>query len=311
MKSLYHSYYRFYKPHQKPEKILAISDVHFAGQISADMRRAANFAIKQAPSLIVISGDLVDNLDAINTDKERAALKQWLSDLADLAPVCLCLGNHDYYRKSPNFKSALNRKGYGYIIEKPTVLKNLAAEIKNVHFLDNESYEDGQNYVYGFTLPPDYYDCEKHPGTEDLSLFEAELEKVAASFEKLPKNKTKIILIHSPAFLKEPSIRKHLENFDFIIAGHMHNGIVPPLLHEIWRGHSGITTPTKKFFRDHNTRLGLYDNQFIELGAITTVHKGSKPFGWANSLFPTYVATIKISHNIADERKPDVKNKYE
>jgi len=311
MKSLYHSYYRFYKPHQKPEKILAISDVHFAGQISADMRRTADFAAKYAPSLITISGDLVDNLDAINTEKERAALKKWLTEMAAIAPVCLCIGNHDYYRKGPNFKSAINRKGYGYITVEPTAIKDLAAEVENVHFLDNEFYMDGSNCVYGFTLPADYYDCELHPGTEELSLFEAELEKVAASFEKLPKHKTKIILIHSPAFLKEPSIRKHLENFDFILAGHMHNGIVPPLLHEIWRGHSGIATPTKKFFRDHNTRLGLYDNQFIGLGAVTTVHKGSKPFGWANTLFPTYVATIEVGHNIADERKPDVKNKYE
>jgi predicted MPP superfamily phosphohydrolase len=311
MKSLYHSYYRFYKPNQKPEKILAISDVHFAGQISADMRRAANFAIKQAPSLIVISGDLVDNLDMINTDKERAVLKKWLSDLAALAPVCLCLGNHDYYRKGPNFKSAINRKGYGYIAVEPTALKELVADVENVHLLDNEFYMDAHHCVYGLTLPANYYDCELHPGVEDINELNSVLAKVADSFKKLPRHKTKIILIHSPAFLTEKSVRKYLEGFDFIIAGHMHNGIVPPLLHEIWRGHRGIALPTKEFFKDHNTRLGLYDDQLICLGAVTTVQKNAKPLGWTNNFYPTYVASIEVGRNSADARKPDVKNKYE
>ena len=44
MKSLYRSSYRFFKPEQKPETILALSDIHFGGRSSADMHRALVFA---------------------------------------------------------------------------------------------------------------------------------------------------------------------------------------------------------------------------------------------------------------------------
>ncbi|MBP5634599.1 metallophosphoesterase [Candidatus Saccharibacteria bacterium] len=309
MKATYHSSYRFFKPEQKPGTIVALSDVHFPGRVTADMHRALMFAKEQSPNLIVIPGDLVDNLDAVSCETERIALRRWLEKLGQIAPVCLCIGNHDFYYKKPNFRSGL--AGYGYASRQPDDLLALVNSIPNVHFLDNEFYMDARYCVYSLTLPPEYYDCELHPGSEDFKVFIDALKKVSYAFEKLPKRKTKILLVHSPAFLKEKAIRKHLNNFDFILAGHMHNGVVPPLLHEIWRSHAGIATPDKKFFRDHNCRLGLYDDQFICLGAVTTVHKGSKPLGWANSFFPTYVATIKVGHNSADAKKPDVKHKYE
>ena len=311
MKTLYHSSYRFFKPDHKPERIVALSDVHYSGRVSADMRRALNFAKRQSPALITISGDLVDNLNCVSCATERNGLDCWLTQLGEIAPVCICIGNHDYYYKKPNFRSAISRGDYGYGTKFPTDLAAELAKIPNVHFLDNEFYMDAHHCVYGLTLPADYYDCELHPGVEDINELNSVLAKVADSFKKLPRHKTKIILIHSPAFLTEKSVRKYLEGFDFIIAGHMHNGIVPPLLHEIWRGHSGIALPTKEFFKNHNTRLGLYDDQLICLGAITTVQKNAKPLGWTNNFYPTYVASIEIGHNSADARKPDVKNKYE
>ena len=312
MKSLYRSSYRFFKPEQKPETILALSDIHFDGRSSADMHRALVFARKQSPALITISGDLVDNLDAISSHTERENLKVWLEQLGEVAPVCLCLGNHDFYRKTPEFRSAINHNGKGYVYDSPAPLIAELATLKNIYLLDNEAYENDKNYVFGITLPPHLYDREGNPDSkENQAVFSAEIKRIAEKFAKLPKRKTKILLVHSPVFLKYKAIRKLFDGFDFVFAGHMHNGIVPPLLQEVWRGHSGIVTPSKKFFRDDNTRLGLYYNHIIGLGAVTTVQTGAKPFGWANKLYPTYVATIEVGHNIADERKPDIKNKYE
>ena len=92
MKTLYHSSYRFFKPDHKPERIVALSDVHYSGRVSADMRRALNFAKRQSPALITISGDLVDNLNCVSCATERNGLDRWLTQLGEIAPVCICIG---------------------------------------------------------------------------------------------------------------------------------------------------------------------------------------------------------------------------
>ena len=125
------------------------------------------------------------------------------------------------------------------------------------------------------------------------------------------KKKTKIMLVHSPVHITNEAVKEKLKEFDFIFAGHMHNGVVPPLLNEVWRGHSGILTPSKHLFTNHNTRTGLYDNQLIVLGAVTTIQKGAGALHVFNRAFPTNYATIETTKNETYARKPDIRKKYE
>ncbi len=319
MKSFYYSRYRFYKPDQKEHKIFAISDVHFSSAVDDSLNQIAQKAEQQEPQIITISGDLVDSLESVDAPSELARLKAWMTRLAKIAPVCLCLGNHDFYRQKENFKSGLS-KNRGYVAEHNEKFIKTIASIDNVFYLDDACYENDEFYVFGLTLPPSYYHfdyvTEKQgsifsPGSEDLNILLEKLDELTEFTTKLPKKKTKILLVHSPVHMLDESVKEKLKEFDFVFAGHMHNGVVPPLLNEIWRGHRGIISPSKHLFKNHNTRVGLYDNQLIVLGAITTIQKGAGAFHALNRAFPIYYATVETSRNELYARKPDIRKKYE
>ena len=312
MKNFYHIRYRFYKPDQKEHNIFAISDVHFSEKTDDNLDRLAKKAESVTPQLITISGDLVDSLSSIDDSHEANRLKAWLTRLGKAAPVIICLGNHDFYRKTKNFRSSLS-KGRGFFIDSPDPLIKLIESVENVHILNDESYEDHDFYAYGLTLPPDYYSYDKKANSvdEDINILINKLDAISKKLEKLPKHKTKIALIHSPAHLTDERTKPALDNFDFVLAGHMHNGIVPPFLNEIWRGHRGIVTPGKRFFQDYNTRIDLYGENLIVLGAVTTIQAGAKPLSWLNHAYPINCVTIETSHNELYKRKPDIHKKYE
>lgn len=315
MNTFYHVRYRFYRPSQKEHKIFAISDIHFSRKTTTNLTKIVKAAEQESPTIITISGDIIDNLDNIKSASEQERLKNWLTKLAHIAPVCICLGNHDFYRKPANFKSGLSDRGY--IAEKNQDYIDLVNSIENVHLLDNAVYEDKEFYVCGLTLPPEYYHFdyinERHstitdPGSEDIDVLSSQIDLIKTT--NLPKHKTKILLVHSPALLTRPSIAPRLAEFDFVFAGHMHNGVVPPLINEIWRGHHGIITPSRHLFADQNTRIGYYAENLIVLGAVTTIQGGAKPLGWLNRAFPINYTTVETSHNENYARKPDIRKKY-
>ena len=302
MKSFYTTYYRFYKPEQRENKILAISDIHFNDRISECLKAILHRAEADEPSLILITGDIVDEQDTLDTTAERARLKTWLEHLGAVAPVCLCLGNHDYFRRDI---------ARGRVYQEPSILVQELANIPNVFLLDDAEFENENHFVFGLTLPPIYYGESTNECRENIEILRERLDAVKDRFTKLPAKKTKILITHSPLFLTDPSIQEALAPFDFVLAGHMHNGVVPPVLQDFWRGHRGIFTPSQEFFKDYNSRIGLYGDKLITLGAVTTIQPKTKLFGHASGLFPVYLAEISTSHNTADERKPDIKSKYE
>lgn len=302
MKSFYTSYYRFYKPEQREKKILAISDIHFNDRISASIKAILRRAEKDEPSLIVITGDLVDDQDVLSTTAERARLKTWLEHLGTVAPVCICLGNHDFFRRD---------EARGRYFQDTSILVDELSNIPNVHLLNDSAYEDDDCYVFGLTLSPAYYGNDGSKCVESLEILEQQIDAVKNQFAKLPAKKTKLFLAHSPIFLNEPTIQERLAAFDFVLAGHMHNGVVPPILQDLWRKKRGLFAPSKELFKDYNSRIGLYGDKLITLGAVTTIQPKTKVFGPASDLFPTYIAEISVAHNTADERKPDIKKKYE
>ena len=319
MKSFYHTRYRFYKPDQKEHTIFAISDVHFSNLTRENLEQIAQKVEHVKPKIITISGDLIDSLESVDEPHAIASLKAWLARIAKIAPVCLCLGNHDFYRQKEGFKSGLSRHR-GYVAERNDGFIKTIDAIDNVHYLDNASYEDDEFYIFGLTLPPAYYHfdyvTEKQgnifrPGSEDVNVLLEQLDEFAEFTAKLPKKKTKIMLVHSPVHVTNETVKEKLKEFDFIFAGHMHNGVVPPLLNELWRSKSGILTPSKHIFTNHNTRIGLYSNQLIVLGAVTTIQKGAGALRVFNHAFPVNYATVETSRNEAYARKPDIRKKYE
>ena len=304
MKSIYHCEYTFYRNDLKPQKLLAISDIHFVNKINKNHQRVLSFIKQEAPDYILISGDIIDNIHVAESPIAVESLRKIFTELGKVAPVCLCLGNHDSYRAVKAFRPKGSWHKIRHVSEKTSPLKNLIQDIPNIHLLENDSFEDDSVYVFGLSLPVDYYENEDHPGLEKKEVLLDEIDRLSSKLSNLPANKPKILLVHSPFYFADPDAKKRLSEFDFILAGHTHNGLVPPGFQEIWRGHRGIVTPHKRILSRQIQRIGLYKNQLIILGAVTTVTASE----FLDSAFPTNVATIRIVNEAM--KKPRIKRHY-
>ena len=302
MKAFYFTHYRAYRPDLKcPLKFFLISDLHYSNLVkNLTLRALIDAAKKRQPDYICIAGDLVDCQDEVRIKAQRERLLAWLDQLAKVAPVLIVPGNHDFYRKSPHFKSGLSRKKHWLSDDNPEFFGSLR-QIKNVHLLHNEVYEDNRIFVLGFAPSPAYYQLDRdgehassllHPGTEDKSIFLRDLVNLPEKFHaKLPKHKVKLALIHSPLYLHDPEVTDFLQEFDYSISGHMHNGVVPPILNELWKSNRGIVGPGKTLLPNH------------------VIQKCNKPLSFLNAAFPVNIAELELSSNPAHP-KTDIKFKY-
>lgn len=322
MKCFYYSQYKFYAPKYKDGlKFLLLSDVHFSPHVKASTLSAVVAQAKKlSPDYIFISGDIVDSLDYVNTDAKMHRLTAWLTRLGQVAPTLIVLGNHDFYHKNPDFNGVFSKKRHWYAHSPAHLVKAINA-IDNVQLLDNTSYEDKNVYVFGFTQTPEYFNFDRdenhttsifHPGSEDKNIMIYDLHQLNHKLiEKLPKRKVKIALIHSPVFLHDSEITSYLYEFDFFISGHMHNGVVPPVISDFWRSDRGILAPGKHLFpRYARSHITEPDEKSIICGAVTTIQASAKPLTFMNRAYPVNIATLELSHNELLARKPDVKNQY-
>lgn len=322
MKCFYHSIYKFYKPEVKHElKFLLLSDIHFSPKVTQTTLNAISTqAAKQKPDYILIAGDLIDCIDVIESKSSLKRLTSWLSRLGEIAPTIISLGNHDFYRKNPDYSGIFSSKRHWYA-EEPTALINAIAELKNVYLLNNSVYEDKKAYIFGFTQTPDYYQFDRdenhttsvfQPGSEDKSIMLYDLHQLNHELiNNLPKHKAKIALIHSPVFLFDSEVTSYLYEFDFYVSGHMHSGVVPPVVNDFWRSDRGLLAPGKKLFPRHS-RANITESyqKVITCGAISTIQNSAKPITFMNGIFPVNIATLEFTHRETLARKPDVKHQY-
>ena len=302
-------------------KICIISDIHYARWMKTKKLSAIlNKMRAKNPAYIFIPGDLVDNNEEIAAPTDEKRLLNFLGKLGKIAPVLIAPGNHDAYR-SP-------RKDEG-ILENPEFITKVNA-LDDVFYLSDAVYEDEEIYVFGYNQKPRYYDSGKksarfiRPIDENPNLMLADLDsfKTTRIFEKshtgvvettaarapfinLPKDKLKFALVHSPARLDHPRIRKIFAEFDYLVSGHMHFGVIPPLIFEIWRGERGLIAPGKKFF-PKNARVSkktLARKEIIS-GAVTNFSKSAAR--GLNALYPIYFTTLIFSKT----PKTKIRRKY-
>ena len=321
MNCFYYSRYRFYEPSVKHElKFFLISDIHFSPKVSPKTLDAiVEQAKQQQPNYILVAGDIVDAIDNITNKSDLKRLVAWLTRLGEIAPTIMTLGNHDFYRKNPEYSGVFSSKRHWYA-EEPTLLEKAVTSIDNVHLLRNTVYEDKDAYIFGFTQSPDYYQFDRenqsttifHPGHEDKSIMLYDLHQLNHKLiNNLPKHKAKIALIHSPVYLFDSEITSYLYEFDFFISGHMHSGVVPPVINDIWPSDRGLIAPGKHLFpRNARTRITEPNQKVIICGAVSTIQNSAKPITFLNKAFPVNIATLEYSHRETLKRKPDISHKY-
>lgn len=226
----------FYTKKEIPEiKIALLSDIHYyEGYNNKIFERLLSQIKRNNPNYITIAGDILDSSHITNFD----SLKNFLINLANIAPTLVVIGNHD------------EKAGYmhNWTYNKNNSLLELLKSINNLYFL-NDSIKHFDNITfYGFNFSFEYYE-------KDNETYESFCKEIKKLNSDLPNNTYNITLFHSPIniynFLREN--KKHfLNKSDLILSGHMHNGCLPFILsypiNKLFKTSRGLLSPTRKFF---------------------------------------------------------------
>lgn len=258
--------------------IAHISDIHFSKTTKyKKLEDLLNYIKNIKPNYIMITGDLID-IPNITKDSKIKELISFLTKLSKIAKVLISLGNHDI------------------ILKEDFIFFEHLNSLNNIHVLNDSSYIDEFIYVLGVTLPNEYY--YNITGAESTDLLIAKLNNLGNLIHKLPKNIYHIAMIHSPINLTDKSVLEKLSNFDLILSGHTHNGMVPDCLNFLFRGNMGIIAPRKNWFpkiakgkiviKNNNSNITIIIN-----GAITKLSlQSGKIFSKFNFVYNASVNKI-------------------
>lgn len=262
---------------KKDITFIHIGDIHYNETTSAKKLEYIKYAIEDAhPDYIFITGDLLDRPKITKNKEKIKLLVSWLNSLGNIAKVFISLGNHDI------------------ILEEDYKFFNKLNDINNIYVLNNQSYEDENVFISGFTLPTNYYyNIEKH---EDENALLETLQNNFNLVTNLPKKKYKVALIHSPILLSEKKVIEKLKEYDLILSGHMHNGLIPRILDKIIKNNYGLISPDKRLFAK-NTRGKIKTKYYtiIITGGITKLSPSStKILSKLNGLYPISINKITV-----------------
>ena len=239
---------------------------------------------------ICIPGDLIDGTNILDEKNNEKIVINFIKRLSKISKVIISVGNHDISRlRSNSFDTKWKPERNEVYFEK---LKKL----NNVYLLDNEIYTDNDISFIGFTPSFKYYK-EKD---EDRELLIQELND---KMIKINKNNYNILLCHSPIHMLDKNVlekAKLMKDIDLILSGHMHNGMVPPIIEKIWKGNCGIITPNKKLYPKAKVARGIIKKEnktLIISGGITKLsYSAPTIFHPFNDFFPMNIELININN---------------
>ena len=249
---------------KKDITIVHISDIHFSKITKKkNLDKLVKYIKNINPNYIMITGDIIDSGEIMEDKLKIKELFSFLGNLGKLAKVLISLGNHDI----------LCHDDYTFFDE--------ANKIDNVHFLNDSSFHDEFLYVFGYTLPSEYYyNINK---SESVEVLIKKLDECNKQLIKIPKDTCSVALIHSPIRLTNPEVVTRLKKFNLILCGHTHNGMVPDILKIFFRGNSGLVAPGKGLFPKIAKGkivipIDKHDVTIIINGAITKLSERSGKF---------------------------------
>ena len=292
-------------------RIVIISDLHFS--YKTDPKKLYDIIeqiVKLEPDYILFPGDLIDSINMIEDKEERNRLILWLRELGFISPTLLSIGGHDFYKKENNI----------WKYEYPTKLAERIAVLDNVHLLDNDKYSDDNIFVTGYTQSMDYYAYANNGGLnrifnpikESKEVMIEELKELRNKIGKVPQDKLSMLMVHSPVFLTDKDILELINEYDYDVSGHMHNGCVFPILYELWRSKRGFIAPNKEIFPDNERNtLVTKDDKLIVNGPLTMFQECTHSLQLANALYPYYLTVLDVTNDKEyDTNKIYVKRKY-
>lgn len=260
----------------KDTKLTLLSDCHFNEKTNnRKILKLLDKLEKEEPNYIFLLGDVINDTKMGN--EVMNTVEFYLNVMASIAPVYLIYGNHDIMTKIGD-GNWVKYRSKEYI--------SMLNSIKDLKLLDNDSVILPENIsLTGVTLPLEYY--QKYFESNLMYLIYLKEHINNGMFNTLNNELYNIFLCHSPNSIFDKKtylkllkmIREKVTddvNFDLILSGHLHNGLVPSYMDKLIpgnRGLVGINGPKVKLFKD-NCR-GITDisenTKGIILPAITSL----------------------------------------
>ena len=207
------------------KKIAVFADIHYSknypSQILDDIIQNIQ---KNKPDYICIPGDIIDAADVLKTS-QISKLIDFLKHLSSSAPVILSYGNHDevaiHFHKSKYTDTSSFFKSLNHL--------------ENIYFLDNENLVFHSLNFIGYHPNYTYFKSKEKTKLENID----QIENLTVS------DKCNILLCHSPIRILDYSLK-----VNYILSGHMHNGLVLSKKNKKNRGLVGpYSTPFPKLSR--------------------------------------------------------------
>ena len=265
---------------KKPVKLLQIADLHLHPKTNPKTLNQITSTINNLEKdYICMVGDMIDHPDFL---KQPSFQKMCLDFFYALdGKILFVLGSHDYMKHQNQIvENALD------------FFMNLEKTLPNFYLLNNSSYEDKNIYAFGYTIVKEGYQ-------KDEILSNNAIKKDILKRKQQPsqKKKPQLFLLHSPTIFTDENLLSCFTNDDLILAGHMHNGLVPPLLDELWASNTGLITPTKKFPAKFARGFRSYSNDQTIVNvtsAMTKLAKSNLILNHLNPFYPIGIDTITL-----------------
>ena len=224
---------------KKDTTISLFSDFHVSKDSNEKkLTNVIDFLEKIAPNYIFLLGDIIQDTNMSYTLMTK--LYKYLSTMGEIAKIYMIYGNHDLQtRKQGKWVKYENEDYY-----------SMLNDVDNLTVLDNETITLDENIaITGIKLPYKYYNVAYEDNKLYLELLNEYIKRNLLG--KLNNETYNIFLQHTPNNIidKETyleilkNIKEKLNrdiNFDLIISGHLHNGLVPSYIDRIVPGSRGI-----------------------------------------------------------------------
>ena len=278
----------------KDTKISLMSDFHFSERTEHNrIIKLIDDVEKEQPDYIFLLGDIIN--DGKNVNNIFRNVSFYLNLIGTLAPVYMVYGNHDVMVKNnDNWDEFVNDD---YV----SMLKG----IYNMRVLDDESVMLRENIgLVGIKLPFSYYQNYSEDSSKCLEIMNDKVNNHL--LDNIFNSSFNIFLTHTPNnfFDKEfylkllDTIKNDINrnvNFDVLIAGHLHNGLIPSYVDKIIPGNRGLVGVVGKNYKllANNSRgiKNITDNtKGIILPAVTTLES----YPSLNGMYPAKAKTLVL-----------------
>lgn len=270
------------------KNIALLADIHYSNIFKDQkFKLIKDNLYSNKPNYICIPGDIIDSTNILDDTKKQQTFLDFFEDIGGIAPTFISLGSHDFTRLDGNNWSVdYNEKWF----------KELNS-IDNVHLLHDSKYDCGDITFTGYTANYQYYYNDTKEESKEILINYLNKHSI-----KQDDNKCNILLFHSPIRIIDPEILSldALKNIRLILTGHMHNGMIPPILDGLINNNKGLIAPNKSLFPDNarGKKTKMIDNKTVDMvisSGITKLQECAPsilhPF---NEIYPIGIEYIKI-----------------